>query len=102
VKELQKVQDNLISNINIIKVGNEEALTLNNDLLENTDFLLRMMQAIDPNFMLSELKMDRTEEKVAMQASVLKESSKDDKAASESVPSHQTSGGRKTQGRNRD
>ena len=43
VKEQRQSEDNIIANINIIKIGNQEALTLNNYLLENTDFILKMM-----------------------------------------------------------
>lgn len=61
MKEKQQVQDALISNINIIHIGNEEALTINNDLLENTTYFLTMMRGLDPNFMLSELKIEKTD-----------------------------------------
>ena len=61
MKEKQQVQDALISNINIIHIGNEEALTINNDLLENTTYFLTMMRGLDLNFMLSELKIEKTD-----------------------------------------
>jgi hypothetical protein len=47
--------------VNIIKVNNEEAITLDNYLLENTEFLLTIMQNIDPNFLISELKIEKQE-----------------------------------------
>lgn len=71
MKEKQQVQDALISNINIIRIGNEEALTINNDLLENTNYFLTMMRGLDPNFMLSELKIEKTDIAQAMNGSVL-------------------------------
>lgn len=75
MKEKQQVQDALISNINIIRIGNEEALTINNDLLENTNYFLTMMRGLDPNFMLSELKIEKTDIAQAMNGSVLYSSS---------------------------
>lgn len=103
VKEQRQSEDNIISNINIIKIGNQEALTLNNYLLENTDFILKMMQTIDPNFMMSELKIEKAEASQAMSGSVLSKEAQagagkhDEKGAE--APSHQ---GRKQQNRNQD
>lgn len=71
LKQQQQAQDSIISYINIVKIGNEEAITLSNYLLENTGFLLQMMQTIDPNFMLSDLKVEKTDYGTAMAASVL-------------------------------
>lgn len=76
LKEQQKSQDVLISNVNIIQIGNQEALTLAGDLLENTEFFLQMMRKIDDNFMLSELKIDKTDYMTALSNSVLKNEDK--------------------------
>jgi hypothetical protein len=35
-----KFEDYLIMNIRIIKIGEEETITLSNEILENTQFLL--------------------------------------------------------------
>jgi len=40
MKEQKEVQDLLISSINIIKIGEHEAITLNNSFIENTDFFI--------------------------------------------------------------
>lgn len=61
IAEREKVQDMLVESINIIKIGNEEAITLNNDFLANNEFMLKMLQKIDPNFMMSELKIEKTD-----------------------------------------
>jgi hypothetical protein len=79
-------------------VGGEEAITLNNELLENTDFLLKMMQTIDPSFMHSELKIERTDVATAMKGSVLQSKHE---AASQEDSQHQTTS-RKQQGRTRE
>jgi hypothetical protein len=65
------VEDTLISNINIIKIGDVEALTINNEMLENSTYFCHMMQQVDPKFLLSELKIEKTEATVALQTSVL-------------------------------
>ena len=36
-----KVEDYLIMNIKVIKIGEEDAITLSNEILENTSFLLQ-------------------------------------------------------------
>ena len=56
----------MISNINIIKIGEAEALTINNEMLENSTYFCHMMQQVDPKFLLSELKIEKTEATVAL------------------------------------
>jgi hypothetical protein len=36
-----KIEDLLIMNVRIIKIGDEEAITLSNEILENTSFMLQ-------------------------------------------------------------
>ena len=36
-----KIEDMLIMNVRIIKIGDEEAITLSNEILENTSFMLQ-------------------------------------------------------------
>ena len=60
------MEDTLISNINIIKIGDAEALTINNEMLENSTYFCHMMQQVDPKFLLSELKIEKTEATVAL------------------------------------
>jgi len=36
-----KCEDYLIMNIRIIKIGDEETITLSNEIIENTSFLLQ-------------------------------------------------------------
>jgi hypothetical protein len=55
----------------VIKIGEQEAITLSNDLLENTSFLLENFMKIDKNFMATELKFEKTDIKSAMESSVL-------------------------------
>ena len=55
----------------IIKIGDQDAITLSNDLLENTSFLLQIFTQIDRNFMAAELKIEKTDIKSAMDSSVI-------------------------------
>jgi hypothetical protein len=61
----------LITNIRVIKIGEQEAITLSNDLLENTSFLLQIFNNIDRNFMAADLKIEKTDGKTAMDSSVV-------------------------------
>ena len=79
MKKKQAYQDNLISCINIVKIGDHEALTLNNQFIENTQFFQEIMHNIDPNFMYFELKIDKTDSASAMQGSVLKKEGDEEK-----------------------
>lgn len=97
LKEQQLHQDHLISNINIVKIGNDEAITLNNYLLENTDFFLKCLRATDPNFLMTELKIEKTDTSTALKESVLRPTSSQDE---KSEAPAQT--GRKQQVRNRE
>ena len=49
----------MISNINIIKIGDVEALTFNNEMLENSTYFIHMMQQVDPKFLMTELKIEK-------------------------------------------
>jgi hypothetical protein len=43
----------------VVEVGGQQALTLNNDLLENTDYFLKIMREVVTLFMRSELKVEK-------------------------------------------
>ena len=70
-KEKTESQDLLISNIKIIEIDEKEAITIGNELLENTQFFLQIMRNIDNNFMSSDLKIEKAEFNSAMQVSVV-------------------------------
>jgi len=36
-----KIEDLLIMNVRLIRIGDEEAITLSNEILENTSFMLQ-------------------------------------------------------------
>ena len=64
-----KFEDYLIMNIRIIKIGDEETITLSNEIIENTSFLLQQLRNIDKNFLLTDLKIEKSDFKIAMQKS---------------------------------
>lgn len=103
IKEREKSEDCLLSEMRIVKIGNEPALTVSNYLLENTSFFLAQMRKIDPNFLLGDLKVERTDNKMAMSKSVFcKDRAKDDpKSAQDGRASHgnNTAASRKQGGR---
>ena len=39
-----KIEDLLIMNVKLIRIGDEEAITLSNEILENTSFMLQQMK----------------------------------------------------------
>lgn len=39
-----KIEDLLIMNVRLIRIGDEEAITLSNEILENTSFMLQQMK----------------------------------------------------------
>jgi hypothetical protein len=39
-----KIEDLLIMNVRLIRIGEEEAITLSNEILENTSFMLQQMK----------------------------------------------------------
>lgn len=61
----------MIAALNFITVGNEEAITLNNDFLENNSYLIKMLQTVEPNFMRNDLKIEKTDIQNALSASVV-------------------------------
>lgn len=80
-----------MSNLRIVKIGDEQALTLSNYVLENTEFFISRMQTIDSSFMKTELKIEKTEVKVAMAHSVFgKDKYKDENKGIESRTSATT------------
>lgn len=48
---MQAVQEEIVNNLRIVKVGEQDAITLSNHLLENTHFFFQIMQKIDKNFL---------------------------------------------------
>lgn len=72
VREGQKAQDFLVTSVKLIKIGDQDALTLDTALIENTDFFLQALRTIDPHFIAAELRVEKQEAKDVMNASVLK------------------------------
>lgn len=70
-KEMQAAQEEILDNLRIVRVGEQDAITLSNHLLENTHFFFQILQKIDKNFLQAELKIEKQEYSRAMQPSVL-------------------------------
>lgn len=84
------MQDSLITSVSIIKIGDQEAVTLNNSFIENTDFFLKMMKEIDPYFIQFDLKIESSDVNTAMASSVIK--------TNETLAESQAQGGEKIDG----
>jgi hypothetical protein len=75
-------------------------------MIENTQFFLQIMQSIDTNFMAGELKIEKTDLTVALEASVINQYKNqvktDDKEQQSSQTNTRGKGGRGNQAHQRD
>lgn len=68
-KEEAHAADIVLQSLSIIEVAGQEALTLSNQLMENTGYLLNILRQVNTLFLRGELKIEKCEAVEALEFS---------------------------------